>query len=506
MPVYRTPYDIEVPERPPGNPEEYSVEQQQMEMIRCSDEQLGKIYFVWNYVQIYDNTSRKWIPFRLFAAQKEALFTIDQYNFVVWLKARQLGATWVVLAALLHEALYRPEVLAILFSKREDEAIELLNYRFKGMYYKLPTWMRVKEIGQNTKKEFWMSNGSRIKASSAGGSDSYAATFVFVDEADLVHESGKALLDLLTAVEPTVGTVPNGKLILLSRADKARPNSTFKRIYKAATDGAGTYKHIFHPWFARVGRDDAWYAEKKANSLVTTGTLDSVKEQYPSTPEEALAPPDLDRRFPFPWIQQCYFPLDPLEKHDGPSIGDSLHIYRTPEVGHNYIVCVDPAEGNINSDDSSATVFDVNTGEEMAMLSGKFEPSVMAGHVDRLGRYYFHAPILVERNNHGHTLISWWREHSSLSLIEGMDSTPTNRKYGWQQNVRTKPQMWSNTADMLRDEEIILHSEKTIMQLADISASTGEASEGNNDDCAVTVGLFCASQKSLQKKFLLSFV
>ena len=75
----------------------------------------------------------------------------------------------------------------------------------------------------------------------------------------------------------------------------------------------------------------------------------------------------------------------------------------------------------------------LKTGEEVAVLAGKFEPSVFASHIDAVGRWYNDAHVLVERNNHGHAVLLWLRDHSPLLWLPGHDG-----RAGWLSNSKGK--------------------------------------------------------------------
>ena len=55
--------------RPPGNPDSYNENTLVEEFLKVSQEDIddpyGFLYFVTNYVKIYDNDSQGWIPFEL---------------------------------------------------------------------------------------------------------------------------------------------------------------------------------------------------------------------------------------------------------------------------------------------------------------------------------------------------------------------------------------------------------------------------------------------------------
>src|SRR5271165_5182838 len=88
-------------------------------------------YFIDQFCQIYDasnagavGTSR-WVPFRLWPIQRQSLQWIHENRLVVILKARQLGFSWLVLGLILWEMVFHPGATVLIFSKRDDEAVEL---------------------------------------------------------------------------------------------------------------------------------------------------------------------------------------------------------------------------------------------------------------------------------------------------------------------------------------------------------------------------------------------
>src|SRR5690606_33557321 len=102
-----------------------------------------------------------------------------------------------------------------------------------------------------------------------------------------------------------------------------------------------------------------------------------------------------------------------------------------------YVIGVDPAEGNPNSDDSVATVVDAESWEEVAHLVGKVEPGAFARFIDHMGHFYNNADALVERNNHGHTVIRALREQGQTRVLDGYDGKP-----GWLSNIKGKPLLY----------------------------------------------------------------
>src|SRR5262245_41323271 len=168
------------------------TDDQRAEWLKCRD---GPAYFIDTYCQVYDATSSAWLPFRLWPDQRPVLAEISSpapaWLLFVILKARQLGLTWLCIAWLMWLCLFRPNSTVLLFSRRDDEAMDLLT-RMTGMHGRLPEWLRDKSLKANA-HEWKLSNGSRALAFPTGVGDSYTATAVLLDEADLMPDLDKQL-------------------------------------------------------------------------------------------------------------------------------------------------------------------------------------------------------------------------------------------------------------------------------------------------------------------------
>jgi hypothetical protein len=473
------------------------------ESAKCADD---FVYFTLNYVQIYDATEKKWIPFDLWVEQQDVAVTLTIERLIVILKARQLGMTWLVLAYALWLMVFHPAATVLLFSLRDTEAVYLLsNDRLRGMYKRLPAWLMMRKwvtdaktgqesyewIPRNVEADgghLWqLANGSIARAFPTSAGDSYTATLAIVDEADLVPD----LSALLLRVKPTIDG--GGQLVLLSKVNKALPMSEFKTIYRAAKKGINGWKDIFLAWWVRPSRTPEWYARQKADAESRIGGTDDLYENYPATDTEALAPKQLDKRLPYAFLSKVYhdeqpMPVDTLKA--APVI-PGIRIYIPPRKGKKYLVGADPAEGNPNSDDSSMQLVDEKTGAQCAVLSGKFDVDVFSVYIEQLSDYYNHAPALVERNNHGHAVLANLRnsrKKKKVRLVLGDDGKP-----GWQSNKRTKVMLYDDLAQTITSEDCMVFDAKTFEQLSSIEGSTLLAPEGLNDDEA---DAFALAQKA----------
>jgi hypothetical protein len=436
--------------------------------------------FVRDCVWIYDATAQDWVRFELWPEQVRTLQTMAGSRKLVILKARQLGISWLSLGYALWLMLFQAPATILLFSLREEESKELL-WRLRGMYDRLPEGLRARKVTLSNETRWILSNGSRALAFSTRSGRSYTGTLALVDEADFVPE----LSQFLNAVKPTIDA--GGQLFLVSTSDKKRPISTFKNLFRAAVNGAGDYRHIFLPWWSRPGRDEAWRVAVQAEMYAQRGTHDDFYAEYPSTPEEALAAEQLDRRLPLDWLGDCLDTERQPLAGAGPNV-PGLTVWERPLAGRRYVIGADPAEGNPNSDESAATVLDAVTWAQVAEVAGKIEPSVFGGYLDGVGQYFNGADVLPERNNHGHLLIRELQRLGNLRVLDGYDGKP-----GWLSNVKGKPLLYGLLADAVRDGSCIVRGSETAAQLASIEASTLNAPEGLKDDRADAYALAVAA-------------
>ncbi len=455
------------------------------EMAKCATD---PVYFIVTYCYIYDSLTSSWIKFNLWPAQIGALSMAQIAKYLVVLKARQEGLTWLLgTARPLWKMLFRQIAEVLLFSQRDDEATKLLD-RVRGMYERLPDWMRL-PITTDSAHEFRLSNGSGAQALPATtGGRSNAATDVVIDEADFVED----LRTLVSFAKPTIDAGDN-KMCLLSTVNDMTPGSYYQQLYKAARDGGSEWKALFLPWSAHPGRTEAWYEKQKVEAMLTHGTLDPVYKQYPATDAEA------HKRFPPQWLLAVYQQGLALSfLIDTPAI-PGLIVYRYPEPGHRYGMGLDPAGGMSDGDSSVLDVVDADTKEEIAVCAGKVEPTQFANYAADISFYYFNCAILFEMNNHGQATLSQLRQRNAVLRYGLNKSGLRGNMPGWLTLERNKHKLYDDGAKVIQEQmqiaalngtlvEPLIRNFTTYNQLASIE-NTAEnplrAPEGQHDDYAM---------------------
>lgn len=483
-----------------ARPKPLSKAQQEAELERCKND---PVYFINKYCQIYDNDTQGWIPFKLWdfqvAALSDACATVDgiwKYLRIVALKTRQIGFTWLFADAhKLWKMRFRPISEVLVFSQSDEDAMAILSeQRLRGMYERLPDWMK-EPIQTDSAHEFRLKNGSGIRAlPESRGGDSRTVTDVVIDEADLITD----LDDLIARSEPTLGS--RGQMIIIGRAVKEKPNSAFKRLYLQAKKGEGKWnKAIFVPWFAHPGRTKEWKEQLDRDTMARSFTLDYVHEHYPSTDIEALSPRTLDKRYSPQLIAALSDERKPLTPAGAPNL-PGLRVYIAPQEGHRYGIGIDPAGGKSDSDDSALCVIDADTLEQCAVVQNKVEPTQFGNYGADVSDYYFKAPILFELNNHGHALLAQLKQRGANMRMGMNRKGDTERTPGWLTTERSKHMLYDTGAKAFEDvieetrdgEDLhpeiarkILFDFATFSQLSTIDKNELSAPEGEHDDMAM---------------------
>jgi hypothetical protein len=441
-------------------------------------------YFISQYCWIEDTANHSWVRFQLWESQKTTLEKVEINNLVVILKARQLGLTWLLICYALWVMLFRKGSGVLLFSRRDDEASELLE-RMKKVHRRLPPFLQSLITADND-HEFVFGNldsWARSFPTTKHSGRMYTASLAIVDEADFIVW----LKRLLNAVKPTIDA--GGQMVLLSTVDKENYGSEFKRIWNQAVSKTNSYLPIFLPWNARPDRNQAWYRRQAGDY-----EQDDLFQEYPAHPEEALAARQASKRFSPLWLTRC--------RGRKTGFSDQMTIpgftcFVASSKFRAYLVSADPAEGNPASDPSAAMVFDRNTWEQVAVLHGRFEPDIFASYLIRIAETYNQACICWERNNHGHAVEVALRHRQYQNLY----ISPFDRSPGWLSTVKTKVLAVDNAAQVLRDGDCRINDEATLGELAIFEAATLKAPEGETDDLAMAlvIGLAALRWPSLDE-------
>jgi hypothetical protein len=217
-------------------------------------------------------------PFHLWDGQRQALATMEAAQLAVFLKARQLGITWIACGYALWSLLDRSNQTVLAYSQGQLEANELIR-RVSFLYHQHKQKDQLPALTTDNIGALGWSNGSRMLslAATRKAGRSFTANIAILDEWAFMAWPRQTL----AAVKPTIDA--GGKLFIISSADGM--GSTYHRFWQQASSGENGYTAVFLPWFAHPERGPAWRDQRLVESA---GDTASVLREYPANDLEAF--------------------------------------------------------------------------------------------------------------------------------------------------------------------------------------------------------------------------
>lgn len=171
-----------------------------------------------------------------------------------------------------------------------------------------------------------------------------------------------------------------------------------------------------------------------------------------------------------------------------------IRIYREPLPGVPYVIGGDTAGDG--SDSFVAQVLDNRTGEQVAMLRGKFDEDVFARQVYCLGMHYNTALIGIETNFSTYPVMELERlRYPKQYVRESMDDYmhSIKRSYGFRTDSKTRPVILAELIRAVRDDITIVNDETTLEEMLTFVRNTEtlrpEAEAGAHDDCILSLAI-----------------
>lgn len=217
-------------------------------------------------------------PFRLWEGQRLALSTMEHDRLAVFLKARQLGISWIACGFALYSLLDKGNQTVLAYSQGQLEANELIR-RVAFLYHQHSQKDNLPRLVMDNTSALGWDNRSRMLslAATRKAGRSFTANIAILDEWAFMAWPRQTL----AAVKPTIDA--GGKLFIISSADGQ--GSAYHQFWQHAQSGRNGYKAVFLPWFAHPERGEGWREQKIVEA---SGDTASVLREYPANDLEAF--------------------------------------------------------------------------------------------------------------------------------------------------------------------------------------------------------------------------
>jgi hypothetical protein len=402
------------------------------------------------------------------------------------LKPRRLGFSTYIASLYFLDGLLNPGTATLVMAHVDSVVAELFDI-YRIFYETLPK--DVKEriptrrmSGSEMELNFYDENGSldlvarpasSFTVATAGGKDKRGPTL------HNLHCSEAAFYDRWAEVNRSVvQTVDVGGNVVLEST--AHGFNHYKDLVDASLMGQSLYRLIFYPWFAfpeyrraidlgdaevlkrTLDKEERVLHVERGVSLeqlawrrwkLTGMDLTDFHQEFPSSILEAF----VSTGRPAFNMEIVISNWEKARKAAGEGRwfkrDEFTTIYFKPEPGHYYVLSADPAEGIDRGegdsrnevgglDYSSASVRDAATLRVMATIHGRMVEAEFAGRIGNLGLEYNEALIVVERNNHGGTVLFVLEQAQYPNLYRHQEYDAAGQiflKLGFPMNVQTRP-------------------------------------------------------------------
>lgn len=307
----------------------------------------------------------------------------------------------------------------------------------------------------------------------------------------------------------------------------------FHTTWEAAQRGESTFEPLFFPWtmdpeysitppkFFKMTAEEKkvkkehkltlgqiYWRRKKMLEFV--GDEKRFYQEYPLTDTEAFLASGTPR-FNTTKLQEmqnkCYDgqEIELIERKDKTQRleivpktmeGAPLKVWLQPQSSHEYVIGADVAEG-VEEDYSVASVLDKHTHQTVARFRGDMEPADFGEYLALLGRWYNHALIGPEINNHGLTTVQRLRDVGYDNIYRrelGIDERyeEYTSKLGWRTDVRTKPLMIDGLSEAISTGQIIDYDKifiRECMTYVRDNRGRTNAQIGQHDDTVIATAI-----------------
>jgi hypothetical protein len=375
-------------------------------------------YAIRTYLETFDQTQEKYVPFNLFPRQAEAIQLFDNNRFNLVSKYRQAGMTTTLSAFFaikvsFHGDPERPEKILILANKQET-AQEVLQ-KVKEFLNQVPRWVWGQEYVDDitksiyitdSKKHLVLPNKCQIKAlaTSKDALRGYTPTILMMDEAAHIDDGAETFGAALAAMST------GGKIILNSTPNGLDP--LYYKVYDNARTGKNKFKVIQMYWYEdpRYNKGLKWTKEGEEPIQEKEFTIESYKQMIDSgwsptshwyeemcsnyNGNTKLIAQELDCSFigsggnvideehiEYQEKENVKFPI----RFEGRE--EECWIWEEPQPGVKYIMGVDVSRGD-SEDFSVIEIINTDTMEQALEWVGKIQPDLLSELVLDYGNRY----------------------------------------------------------------------------------------------------------------------
>jgi len=446
--------------------------------------------YLEKFTKIKGKKAGKLVPFILKPAQLHLYNAMRKFTRVMILKARQLGFSTAVTGFFYHNTITTPGITTALIGYNSDLTAELLD-KVKTFYKSTPAELRP-TMHYNSKYEMSfprLDSKILVLPSSENVGRGYTIHNCLVTELSSWDKAEEKMMQLEASVPI------DGRLVV-----ESTPRGQGNLYHKMWMADDNDYQKLEYGWWWEYTREEIEIIKRRMNNPMMFAQEYGLEFLSSGRPVFDPMMVKLQRKNVI-WKRDV--PIQGLKFKDKEGqeqtveVRDGLTMFVQPKKGHFYVCGVDTSEGIEGGDYSAVHFFDRGTGEEVASYRGLIAPDMLGDKLDKWGRLYNNALMVVEVNNHGLTTLTILKQKIYPSLYFrpvkfetlGMSSSD---KMGWKTTTLTRPLLIDDFAQAVRDGVLTIHSKVLVDEMSVFvynDAGKPEPQPGFHDDCIFAAGV-----------------
>lgn len=480
--------------------EAYDLQKQKNEIYKCA---ISFPYFCHKYVKITHPVDGL-LPFIPYKYQRKVIDDYENHRFNIISKFRQGGLTTVTVIWCMWRCLFKLDETILVLSKSDREAIAAGEI-VKRALEELPSWLKPEMSKNNDHQKLFSETGCKLFFYTPEAARGRSITYLVIDEAAFIPSMDK----FWKAIFPTISA--GGRCICISTVNGV--GNWYEETYHAAEKGLNFF-HIIELdyWEHPDYHNDKWVKETRAQ-LGEKGWLQEVMRDFLGAGDSYIPPEiindlklEVQKIAPIRMLFQEWNNREEAREEkiqdEDEWVRGALHIWKEPVDGREYIIGVDPAEGQgEEADNSCFEVIDQNTCEQVAeFYSNTCPPHVFSQILAMVGTTYNTALIVVESQNAGLTVLSKLEHDFQYGNIF---HTVQNKKEsaGVKTTRANRPMFLETIHTRLTNRSMVIRSKRFVKELGTFvynkQTKRAEAEKGYHDDAimAMCLALYARDSK-----------
>ena len=451
-------------------------------------------YYLEHFCKIKGKEGKGLVPFILKEAQKDIFNVMIKNNRVIIMKARQIGFSTCVTGFLYHQTIMTAGISTAIVGYNNDLTAELLD-KIKTFYRTTPDSLKP-TIHYNSKYEISfpkVDSKILVLPSTDNVGRGYTINYCLLTEVPFWDNAE----DKMVTLEASVPI--NGKIIIESSPGAV--GDYFHRMWVTDND----YVKKEYGWWWNYSVEEIETIRKRMNNprkFNNNYALEFLLSGRSVFTKETIA---LQRK-------NVLKVGDSVKLDDGTEHivreEEGFRIYKPAEEGHFYVAGADCSEGVTGGDYAVCSILDRTSGEEVGFWRGHIAPDRFAKVLNKWGRKYNNALMVVEAEAHGNVVLNILKNllYPSLYFRPANFDTMGSKwsdKLGWKTTKVTRPILIDEFEQMTRENNIKIRSKETVDEMTVFifnNANNMIAMDSYHDDSIFATAIACQDFKVMSDK------